>query len=469
MPHRPAPRRASSCTASSATSCTPRCARATYTIFGYKGKQVRDQIHSADVDQRVLGLRPGPAAGRGLQPRRRQGQRRQPARVRRADRRRRAAASGPTLTYDEQARVGDHICYYSDMAKFRAHYPGWRQEHDLAGHRRGDGGRGRARSSADGAPRAPDAAQPVLRAGHQPHRPAGRVARRAPRRAAATRSPSSPAGPATSRASRPTARRADRARPADPPGVDARPRQVVASPGACSATSPSSSAAPCGCSLLPRQDVIVAMTTPPFVVVARAAPPAAPPPHPRRAVEHGLLPRRRRALRRAAPGGLVSRAAARRQPVGVPPPRPRGRRSTAPWSSCSRRSTPPGPDRPAVRGHPQLGAGRRCSPPTRRPSRGTGYDDARRRGPHGRALPRQHRRRPPVRHRARRRRAPRRRGRSSSSSAAAPGGTSWPTRWRERGPGQRRAPRLRPQGRDPRGDGRRRRARSSPSTSARSA
>ena len=35
------------------------------------------------------------------------------------------------LTYDEQARVGDHICYYSDMAKFRAHFPGWRQEHDL--------------------------------------------------------------------------------------------------------------------------------------------------------------------------------------------------------------------------------------------------------------------------------------------------------------------------------------------------
>ena len=35
------------------------------------------------------------------------------------------------LTYDEQARVGDHICYYSDMAKFGAHFPGWRQEHTL--------------------------------------------------------------------------------------------------------------------------------------------------------------------------------------------------------------------------------------------------------------------------------------------------------------------------------------------------
>ena len=47
-----------------------------------------------------------------------------------------AEASGgrrPVLTYDERARVGDHICYYSDMAKFREHFPGWQQEHDLPG------------------------------------------------------------------------------------------------------------------------------------------------------------------------------------------------------------------------------------------------------------------------------------------------------------------------------------------------
>ena len=37
----------------------------------------------------------------------------------------------PTLTYDEQARVGDHICYYTDMAKFRDHFPGWEQRYAL--------------------------------------------------------------------------------------------------------------------------------------------------------------------------------------------------------------------------------------------------------------------------------------------------------------------------------------------------
>ena len=37
----------------------------------------------------------------------------------------------PRLTYSDQARLGDHICYYSDMAKFRAHFPDWKQKYDL--------------------------------------------------------------------------------------------------------------------------------------------------------------------------------------------------------------------------------------------------------------------------------------------------------------------------------------------------
>jgi CDP-paratose 2-epimerase len=37
------------------------------------------------------------------------------------------AASGRKVSwrYDEKNREGDHICYISDMAKFRAHYPAW--------------------------------------------------------------------------------------------------------------------------------------------------------------------------------------------------------------------------------------------------------------------------------------------------------------------------------------------------------
>jgi CDP-paratose 2-epimerase len=103
-----------------------------YTIFGYKGKQVRDQIHSADVISALWAFaqdpRPGEAYNLG-------GGRANAASLLECVELIAEASGGkrPNLTYDEQARVGDHICYYSDMAKFRAHYPGWRQEHDLPG------------------------------------------------------------------------------------------------------------------------------------------------------------------------------------------------------------------------------------------------------------------------------------------------------------------------------------------------
>ena len=37
----------------------------------------------------------------------------------------------PQLTYSETNRIGDHICYYTDMGKFRDHFPGWHQEWTL--------------------------------------------------------------------------------------------------------------------------------------------------------------------------------------------------------------------------------------------------------------------------------------------------------------------------------------------------
>ena len=57
-----------------------------YTIFGYKGKQVRDQIHSHDVINAFWQFAAKSAAGRGLQSRRRKAKRREPAGVRRYDR-----------------------------------------------------------------------------------------------------------------------------------------------------------------------------------------------------------------------------------------------------------------------------------------------------------------------------------------------------------------------------------------------
>jgi CDP-paratose 2-epimerase len=34
-------------------------------------------------------------------------------------------------TYSEQARKGDHICYISNLAKFKSHYPSWSVTRDL--------------------------------------------------------------------------------------------------------------------------------------------------------------------------------------------------------------------------------------------------------------------------------------------------------------------------------------------------
>jgi CDP-paratose 2-epimerase len=36
-----------------------------------------------------------------------------------------ASGRKPKLTYSETNRVGDHICYYSDLRKLKSHYPDW--------------------------------------------------------------------------------------------------------------------------------------------------------------------------------------------------------------------------------------------------------------------------------------------------------------------------------------------------------
>ena len=112
-----------------------------YTIFGYKGKQVRDQIHSADVISAFWAFaqdpQPGEAYNLGG------GKANAASLLECVDLI--ADASGgkrPVLTYDEHARVGDHICYYSDMAQVPGRLPQLAPGAHAAGHRRGDGRRG---------------------------------------------------------------------------------------------------------------------------------------------------------------------------------------------------------------------------------------------------------------------------------------------------------------------------------------
>ena len=96
----------------------------TYTIIGYKGKQVRDQIHSFDVisafDAFVQNPRPGEVYNLG-------GGRENNASVLEciAMIQQRLGREMKTV-YVEEPRVGDHICYISDLRKLKAHYPGWK-------------------------------------------------------------------------------------------------------------------------------------------------------------------------------------------------------------------------------------------------------------------------------------------------------------------------------------------------------
>jgi CDP-paratose 2-epimerase len=108
-----------------------KCARTgkTYKIFGYKGKQVRDNIHSHDLVRAFWHFfespRPGAVYNMG-------GSRHSNCSLLEAVRIIEELGGGK-LRYEiqEGARSGDHIWWISDVRKFQADYPGWSYEYDL--------------------------------------------------------------------------------------------------------------------------------------------------------------------------------------------------------------------------------------------------------------------------------------------------------------------------------------------------
>ena len=95
----------------------------TYRIFGYKGKQVRDNIHSYDVCTAMMAYyeNPRPAAVYNLG-----GGRQNSTSVLEAGARLEELLELPfRYEYVEEARRGDHICYISDLGRLRSDYPSW--------------------------------------------------------------------------------------------------------------------------------------------------------------------------------------------------------------------------------------------------------------------------------------------------------------------------------------------------------
>lgn len=94
-----------------------------YTVFGYKGKQVRDNIHSHDVSSFIQEFIASPRSaevynlGGGFE---------NSVSIIEAFKKIESISSIPMkYTYSDKAREGDHIVYYSDLAKIKEHYPNW--------------------------------------------------------------------------------------------------------------------------------------------------------------------------------------------------------------------------------------------------------------------------------------------------------------------------------------------------------
>jgi CDP-paratose 2-epimerase len=94
-----------------------------YKIFGYKGKQVRDNIHSRDVVQFIQCFL---AAPRQAEVYNLGGGRANAVSILEAfDLVSTLSGKKMICEYLDENRAGDHICYISDLSKMKAHYPGW--------------------------------------------------------------------------------------------------------------------------------------------------------------------------------------------------------------------------------------------------------------------------------------------------------------------------------------------------------
>ncbi len=94
-----------------------------YKIFGYKGKQVRDNIHSEDVARFIYEFYQTPRLGEVYNLGGGKGNSCSILEAFEIT----ASFTGKKQVYSylDQNRIGDHICYYSDLSKMKSHYPEW--------------------------------------------------------------------------------------------------------------------------------------------------------------------------------------------------------------------------------------------------------------------------------------------------------------------------------------------------------
>lgn len=100
-----------------------------YTIFGYKGKQVRDNIHAYDLVSMFWQFhqapRPGEVYNAGG------GRQSNISMLEAIEKIEAYTGKKAQITYSDENRVGDHIWYISDLSKFKSHYPAWDITYDI--------------------------------------------------------------------------------------------------------------------------------------------------------------------------------------------------------------------------------------------------------------------------------------------------------------------------------------------------
>jgi CDP-paratose 2-epimerase len=104
---------------------------ASYTVFGYKGKQVRDNIHSHDLVRAFDAVYRNPRSGEvynigG-------GRQSNCSMLEAIDVAQDITGRELNWTYQDGNRIGDHIWWVSDLSRFKAHYPEWDVSYDIPG------------------------------------------------------------------------------------------------------------------------------------------------------------------------------------------------------------------------------------------------------------------------------------------------------------------------------------------------
>jgi len=100
-----------------------------YRVFGYKGKQVRDNIHSNDLVEAFWQFFQKPRAGEVYNM---GGSRFSNCSMKEAIAMcEQVAGKKMNYTYVEDNRIGDHIWWISDVRRFQSHYPDWRYQYDI--------------------------------------------------------------------------------------------------------------------------------------------------------------------------------------------------------------------------------------------------------------------------------------------------------------------------------------------------